>query len=313
MISICIPIHNYYAYPLVRRLTNQMEKLPEGEFELVCIDGCSSGYYMNQNAGIVALATYLRLKQNVGRARIRNLFLKYAKGDWLLFLDCDSLVPDNFLKNYLRQAEAKVGVVVGGRNFDKRDNDPEHRLRYLYGTEVECRPIDERQKEPYKHFQAGNFMIRRSVMERIKFDIRLTKYGYDGILFAYNLAQAKIPRHAHRQRGRQRLRGQQRGIPPQKRRKHRHAGEDLRLHVGGPELLPPATHPATLRTLQKPRPPRPDLPHLQNVPQGNGTPFRQRHGHLHQTVRVLQAGSLHRKNEIRHRNKKLSTQHTYNL
>ena len=26
MISICIPIYNYYAYPLVRRLVNQIEQ-----------------------------------------------------------------------------------------------------------------------------------------------------------------------------------------------------------------------------------------------------------------------------------------------
>ena len=124
MISICIPIYNYYAYPLVRRLSNQIEKLGGADVvEIVCIDDHSSGYYLNQNMGICDIATYLRLAENIGRSRIRNLFLKYAKGDWLIFLDNDSLVPSNFLKNYLLHEGGKADVIVGGRVYDKRGDD----------------------------------------------------------------------------------------------------------------------------------------------------------------------------------------------
>ena len=54
MISVCIPIYNYYAYPLVRRLVTQRDNLKNpGEVEIVCIDDHSSGYYLSQNNGIV--------------------------------------------------------------------------------------------------------------------------------------------------------------------------------------------------------------------------------------------------------------------
>lgn len=194
MISICIPIYNYYAYPLVRRLTTQIEQMHgEEDFEVVCIDDNSSGYYLNQNNGICDIATYLRLADNIGRSRIRNIFLKYTKGEWLLFLDNDSLIPDNFLKIYRRNIDNKCDVIVGGRVYDQRGNDQEHRLRYLYGTKIESRSVEERSKSPYKSFMTNNFMIRRSVLEKIKFDPRISNYGHEDTLFGYRLEENNIP------------------------------------------------------------------------------------------------------------------------
>lgn len=194
MISICIPIYNYYAYPLVRRLTNQIETLgAKEEVEIVCIDDHSSGYYLNQNMGICDIATYLRLAENIGRARIRNLFLKYAKGEWLLFLDNDSLIPKSFIKNYLPHLGGKSDVVVGGRVYDSRGDDTEHRLRYLYGIRVESKNAAERSRKPYRSFMTNNFAIRRTTLESIKFDPRISDYGHEDTLFGYRLEEKNVP------------------------------------------------------------------------------------------------------------------------
>lgn len=193
MISICIPIHNFYAYPLARRLSNQA-KTSKVDVEIICIDDHSSGYYLNQNTGLTEISTYVKLAENIGRARIRNLFLKYATGDYLLFLDDDSIVGnDNFLRRYAKAIEANPQVVVGGRIYDERGNDQEHRLRYLYGTQIESRPVEERRKHPYLSFMTNNFLIHRDVLERIKFDKRIVKYGHEDTLFGYRLEQAGIP------------------------------------------------------------------------------------------------------------------------
>lgn len=193
MISVCIPIYNYYAYPLVRRLANQVKNLKGStEVEIICIDDHSSGYYQQQNKGIPEIATYLKLEQNVGRAKIRNLFLKYAKGDWLLFLDDDSVVPESFLKTYIRQLGTDAQVVVGGRTYDERGNDQEHRLRYLYGTKVESQPASVRRQHPYRSFMTNNFAIRRDVFEKVKFNENITKYGHEDTLFGYSLYERKI-------------------------------------------------------------------------------------------------------------------------
>lgn len=195
MISICIPIYNNYTYPLVRRLVRQTANADDGEYEIVCIDDHSSGYYVNQNKGIAEIATYVGLEKNVGRAKIRNMFLNYAKGDYLLFIDCDSQVPDTFVKNYAKTLTRKQppAVVVGGRVYDETFNDREHRLRYLYGTEVESRPVEVRLKRPYESFMTNNFMVRRDVLEKIRFDENITKYGHEDTLFGYRLQQEKVP------------------------------------------------------------------------------------------------------------------------
>lgn len=39
MISVCIPVYNYHAYPLVRSLSSEIEQLgAQDRFEIVCID-----------------------------------------------------------------------------------------------------------------------------------------------------------------------------------------------------------------------------------------------------------------------------------
>lgn len=193
MISICIPIYNHYTYPLVRRLRTQVDLADRDDYEIVCIDDHSSGYYISQNKGIANLATYVQLEWNVGRAKIRNLFLKYAKGEYLLFMDCDSLVPDLFLSKYSKTLSAKPSVVVGGRVYDERGNNTAHRLRYLYGTKVESQPVEVRVRHPYHSFQTSNFMVRRDVLERIRFDESITKYGHEDTLFGYQLERHRIP------------------------------------------------------------------------------------------------------------------------
>lgn len=193
MISICIPIYNHYAYPLVRRLARQIASADADDYEIVCIDDHSSGYYVNQNKGISELATYIKLDKNIGRSKIRNLFLQHAKGNYLLFLDCDSLVPDKFVQGYAKTLIRKPAVVVGGRVYDETFNDREHRLRYLYGTKMESRPLIERIKNPYRSFMTNNFMVRRDILEKIPFDESLTQYGHEDTLFGYRLEQNRIP------------------------------------------------------------------------------------------------------------------------
>lgn len=194
MISICIPIYNFYAYPLVRRLVNQVEQQnAQEQVEVVCIDDHSSGYYLNQNMGICDIATYLRLEKNIGRARIRNLFLKYAKGDWLLFLDNDAQVPDSYIKNILKYQNVETDVVFGGTSYDPRLDDQQYHLRYLVGTATESFSADQRTADPYCKLKVNNMMIRRPLFERIKFDPRITSYGYEDVLFAYRLEAARIP------------------------------------------------------------------------------------------------------------------------
>lgn len=184
MISVCIPIHNYYVLPLVQSIAAQA-----GDVEMVCIDDGSSQEYIERNRPVADFGQYIVLGKNVGRARVRNLFLQYAKGEFLLFLDDDCVVPEGFIARYTEAIRNNPDVVVSGRVYDKRFDDREHRLRYKYGQRVECRSAEERGREPYRSFMTNNFLIRRSVMDNIRFDESLTGYGHEDTLFGYRLKQ----------------------------------------------------------------------------------------------------------------------------
>lgn len=192
MISICIPVYNYDAVPLVRSLAAQAGEV-EGGAELVCIDDCSSAEWRQRNVSLSELGRYVELEENVGRARIRNMFLDYAQGDYLLFLDVDSEVGEGFLRRYAEALREQPAVVVGGRVYDKRGNNPAHRLRYLYGTQVESKSAAWRTAHPYHSFMSNNFVVSRDVLQRIPFDEDVVRYGHEDTLFGYRLEQNGIP------------------------------------------------------------------------------------------------------------------------
>ena len=192
MISICIPVFNHDVCGLARTLTAQAGEL-ETAVELVCIDDCSSEEYRRRNREVATMGRYVQLEENVGRSRIRNLFLEYTEGDYLLFLDNDMVVDEGFLKAYEETLCEGPSVVVGGVRYDPRQCDAAHRLRYGYGCRVESRGAARRSRDPYRSFMTGNFMIRRDVLETIGFDTRIRGYGHEDTLFGYRLKQYAIP------------------------------------------------------------------------------------------------------------------------
>ena len=115
MISICIPIYNFNVVDLINAIINQGEGIKK-PFEIICIDDCSNKETLKLNAKISTYkkVNYLILKKNIGRSKIRNLFLDNASYENLLFIDCDcSIQSENFLEKYFEQINN--AVVYGGR------------------------------------------------------------------------------------------------------------------------------------------------------------------------------------------------------
>ncbi len=192
MITVCIPVYNHHVVPLAEALLSQAAACGV-ELETVCIDDRSTDEWRERNRRLGELGTWLLLDSNVGRARIRNMFLDHAKGDYLLFLDNDSIVNEGFVKRYAEVLAQKPQVVVGGRVYDPASDTPERHLRYLYGTRVESRTAAERSEHSYRSFMTNNFVVAREVMGRVRFDERLSLYGHEDTLFGYRLQQQGIP------------------------------------------------------------------------------------------------------------------------
>ena len=193
MITVCIPIYNYDVTALVNELDNQAKQV-NVPFEIVLIDDCSSEEFKLLNQQVCSKHIYIELDKNIGRARIRNRFLEYAKFDNLIFLDCDSLIiSESFISEYVKVSKGgKYNVVCGGRVYDKVPPARNKMLRWKYGIKRESQPAKIRKLTPNKSFMTNNFMIERWVFNKVKFDERIVEYGHEDTLFGYELLKNNI-------------------------------------------------------------------------------------------------------------------------
>ncbi len=188
MISICVPIYNFNVSALVSELSKQAQLLNVPN-EIILIDDCSSASYKEINKEICSQQHYIQLEKNIGRSKIRNLFLEYAHYDNLLFLDCDSLLISNdFLTKYIQTIrDGNYSVCCGGRVYPKEQPGRNKILRWKYGVKSESQPLHVREKAPNKSFMTNNFLVKRELLETIKFDERIMEYGHEDTLFGFQL------------------------------------------------------------------------------------------------------------------------------
>lgn len=195
MLSICIPVYNYTIDLLVNALSIQIKSV-HPDCEIIVIDDASNDLLTKERNRNVATNTgikYIELNQNIGRAAIRNSFLKYAQNDYLLFLDCDSGIPsDNFLDYYYRET-GKKQVVCGGRIYPPEPPTSEYKLHWEYGRRQESKPVDIRNADPYKSFMTHNFMIHKDILKKIRFDENILTYGHEDTVYGCELKLEGIP------------------------------------------------------------------------------------------------------------------------
>ena len=189
-VSICIPVYNFDIRELVSDLKKEIEA-QQFNVEIILIDDDSETKFKQINNEIQGqVDQFIYLNKNIGRSQIRNLFLTYSTGDYLLFLDCDGkITEDNFLSSYIQfiETNSETKVVYGGRDVSEVPPDREHFLRWKFATERENLPVTLRIKKPFLSFQTNNFIIKKEVLEKIRFNPEFQKYGYEDLLFAMDL------------------------------------------------------------------------------------------------------------------------------
>lgn len=194
MLSILIPVYNFNIVSLVTAVHNQATQacIP---FEIIVLDDCSAELLRHQNKEIDNLpgVRFIELKENIGRARIRNRLAEMAVYANLLFMDCDSEVPsDQFLVNYLPYCDREV-VVCGGRIYQPDPpEEQEFMLRWLFGIRREQLPDVIRNRNPYRSFMTNNFLIPKPVLLQIQFDEGIVRYGHEDTLFGLELKKKGV-------------------------------------------------------------------------------------------------------------------------
>lgn len=190
-LSICIPLYNFPNYKLINELWKQIQETKE-EVDLIVIDDGSADSLRPDTNKLKKEVNLIQLEQNVGRAKVRNLFVKHSQAEFLLFIDGDSqLMSSAFLSIYLEALETSKASVICGRSVYPEQEPPRSkRLRWLYGKKVEAQTVVERESSPYQAFMTNNFIIKRNLLERIPFEERLRNYGHEDTLMGFRLQLA---------------------------------------------------------------------------------------------------------------------------
>lgn len=193
MISICIPVYNFDVSALVVALESQIQYI-EHPIQIVLIDDASKEQYRKINDAVCSKHHYIKLDQNIGRSAIRNLFIKHAQHEHLLFLDCDSLIAQpNFIATYVAAIQKDdQNVICGGRVYPTTAPSKEYLLRWKYGRCKESKSAAQRAIHANRSFMTNNFVVRKSVLEAIGFDERLRNYGHEDTLFGFELKENNI-------------------------------------------------------------------------------------------------------------------------
>lgn len=195
MLSIVIPVFNHDVRPLVATLMKQCNKL-DIPYQILCFDDGSQEKFraMNKELAFKINVNYTELNENMGRSRIRNWLGKAAYFDYILFLDCDSVVKNrNFIKNYIDRLPSN-GLIQGGRIYQsKKPSAKKKILHWAYGSKRESLPAKKRNKSPYLNFHSNNFLIPEAIFRENQFDENVKGYGYEDMLYAFDLERKSIP------------------------------------------------------------------------------------------------------------------------
>jgi len=113
----------------------------------------------------------------------------------MLFLDCDSFVMrDDFLQTYVDAIkDVPGGVICGGREYEPTCPSKQQRLRWKYGIKKESKSVEERKRYAYRSFMTNNFVVNKEILQRVRFDERLSGYGHEDTLFGLAMQKQSIP------------------------------------------------------------------------------------------------------------------------
>jgi hypothetical protein len=194
MLSINIPVYNYEVGELVSQLAEWAEDIQIVHEIRVYDDGSEPGIKL-ENRKISALKNviYIELEQNLGRSAIRNKMGMDSKFKYLLFIDADSMpVSVDYIENFLEYVKPNR-VICGGTAYKpEKPAEPAKYLRWFYGTNREAIPAKIRNSKKGFIITSNNFLIEKSVFEKVHFREDLKTYGHEDTLLGYDLFRSGI-------------------------------------------------------------------------------------------------------------------------
>jgi glycosyltransferase involved in cell wall biosynthesis len=194
-ISLLIPVFDYDIIALVHSMKDAMGKVPEFYEILIGDDGSSAEYRKKYRSLEADNVKVISSKKNIGRAAIRNRLALEAKGDFLIFIDADVMLPgtaEAYMLKWLPFLNNSRVICGGTLYHDSAPGDPDKLLRWKYGKWREQKSAVERNKHPHRGFSTFNVLFEKSVFSKIRFNEELKQYGHEDTLLGFQLKKAGI-------------------------------------------------------------------------------------------------------------------------
>lgn len=194
MLSICIPVYNFYISELVKSLHEEAQHL-NIQYEILISDDASNEDFRKENSLLSTLPNvrYIQFKKNLGRTGSRNFLFATAQYPYILFMDCDSKVSKkDYIKDFLPYCTPGT-ICSGGRAyFTEEPKNKKYLLHWKAGSAKECFPANIRSINPNNSFMSCNFLIDKDIFNTVKFDERLHGYCNEDTLFGIELKKKNI-------------------------------------------------------------------------------------------------------------------------
>lgn len=202
-LTVIIPTYNRSEMLLQCLDALEKQTIPRDTYEILVIDDHSPDDTPQKMQARVEkfgqdLIRFFRQEKNGGPSAARNVGIRNAKGDWLLFLDDDILVAPNTLELHLSAHREQPGenVAVLGITRVAPGTPITPLMRYMLESGksplIDSSKIKDPNNVPFGYFQTNTSLSRKFLLEHGFFDEELRfAYGEDTEL-AYRLQQVGL-------------------------------------------------------------------------------------------------------------------------
>lgn len=202
MISVIIPVYNQYeALDVVLwHFTRQTVQQP---FEIIIVDDGSINYDPSilERYSLLQIR-YIRNNVNKGRSYARNIAIDNAKGEYLIFCDCDRLPSPYFIESHMKLIDSPEPVLSIGYSTETYDGveklkvntEKIIRRKSIY-YKVISQIYDESSKTDshlcWLSTLSGNMALKKSTLASHYFDCDFKQWGFEHFELGYRLWKEK--------------------------------------------------------------------------------------------------------------------------
>ncbi|MFP5112183.1 glycosyltransferase [Bacillaceae bacterium C204] len=115
-VSIIIPSLNKYPLNLLTLFSLEYQTFNPSKMEVIFIDDASTDQTEEKVKGYKPPYhfKYIRNKKNLGRAKVRNLGIRSARGSILIFLDAEMITEPDFVERHHKLHQSKSKLIISG-------------------------------------------------------------------------------------------------------------------------------------------------------------------------------------------------------